>query len=66
MAKDVKGGADEAPASEASTAQPSRIDQVVQAWFVEKIQNSNVSRDTETYNHHLAAVEDLKRRLAQA
>jgi hypothetical protein len=37
---------------------------LIDAWFVERFHNSVTSRDTDVFNHCLAAKEDLKRRVA--
>jgi hypothetical protein len=45
-------------------AAPSRVEAEIEAWFVEHIMNSTVSRATEIYNHVRAAVDALKQRLS--
>lgn len=47
-----------APVSEASST-----DVIVEAWFATHFHNSIISRDTETFNHVRAAIDDLKLRL---
>lgn len=42
------------------------INAEIDAWFATHFHNSVVSRDTETYNHVRAAVDDLKVRLAHS
>lgn len=37
----------------------------IDAWFVDLIHNSPVSRDTEVFNHVRRAVDELKRRLTE-
>ncbi len=42
---------------------PSAMDAAIDLWFVERIHNSPVSRDTTAFNHISASVADLKSRL---
>ena len=42
-----------------------KFDAVVDAWFNEQIHNSEISRITPAYNAVLAALDDLKSRLAK-
>ena len=51
-------------AAEAEAA-PSPFAAEIERWFVERMHNSPVSRDTEIYNHVRAAVDDLKIRIAR-
>lgn len=53
-------------AGEAAATAPSKLDEALEAWFREKIQNSVVSQSTAVYNHVRAAVDDLKARLAKS
>lgn len=48
-------------------AAPTRspIDAAIEAWFIARIANSVVSRNTEIFNYVRAEVDDLKRRLAK-
>jgi hypothetical protein len=47
----------EAPAS-------SKIDQIIDQWFVESFHGTVVSQNTQVFNVVLAAKDDLKKRLA--
>lgn len=38
---------------------------IIDQWFRDYVQGSIVARDVDTYNHVQAAVEDLKKRLAE-
>ena len=42
----------------------SRLDALIDAWFVERFHGAPAMRDTEAFNHAQAAKEDLKRRLS--
>jgi len=53
----------EAPAP-AQPPRASRLDALIDAWFVERFHGAPAMRDTEAFNHAQAAKEDLKRRLA--
>ncbi len=53
----------EAPAL-APSSRASRLDALIDAWFVERFHGAPAMRDTEAFNHAQAAKEDLKRRLA--
>jgi hypothetical protein len=54
--------------SDAPAATPplntSRLDALIDAWFIERFHGAPAMRDTEAFNHAQAAKEDLKRRLA--
>lgn len=52
-----------APA-ETPASPPSKLDELLDAWFNETMHNSPVSRDTAIFNHVRGAVNDLKRRLS--
>jgi hypothetical protein len=57
----------EAPTSLSDGAQPSRVsrlDALIDAWFVDCFHGAPAMRDTDAFNHARAAKEDLKRRLA--
>ena len=50
-----------------ATAPPlnaSRLDALIDAWFVERFHGAPAMRDTDAFNHAQVAKEDLKRRLA--
>jgi hypothetical protein len=47
-----------------SVARESEIAELVEAWFVESLHNSPVSRATDIFNHVRVAVDALKLRLA--
>lgn len=42
---------------------PSRTDEEIERWFVDRIHNSVVSRQTEILNHVRQALDELKQRL---
>lgn len=54
-----------AAAPTAADAAPAVSDALVEAWFVETINNSIVSRHTEIFNYVRSSVDELKRRLAK-
>ena len=66
MTEEIEPGVpapEQAPASETSAISP--LDAAIEAWFVEQIHNSPVSRATDAFNHVRSAVDDLKTRLAR-
>jgi hypothetical protein len=46
-------------------ARSSRFDAIVDTWFIETMNGTIVSRNTDILNHVAAAVQDLKQRLAK-
>jgi hypothetical protein len=61
----VSASDDAAPAASASDeSAPHPLHAEIEAWFASHFHNSIVARDTETFNHVRAAVDDLKVRLA--
>jgi hypothetical protein len=52
----------ETAAGEVAPANP--VLDAIDQWFVERFHNAITSRDTEIFNHCLAAKEELKRRIA--
>ena len=60
----VEDTLDSAANAEAEAA-PSPFAAEIERWFVERMHNSPVSRDTEIYNHVRAAVDDLTIRIAR-
>jgi hypothetical protein len=55
---------DATPAHENEAAAPSRIDDAVDGWLADNFRNSILARDGEAWNQLVAALPDLKRRLA--
>jgi hypothetical protein len=55
---------DGAASSSVETAEREAIGALVEAWFVEQVHNSPVSRDTVIFNHLRVAVDILKARIA--
>jgi hypothetical protein len=53
-----------AKAETAIDAKKASLESEIEAWFIERIHNSPVSRVTEIYNHVRDAVDALKSRLA--
>lgn len=52
-------------AAEKSAGQGGLTPEAIEAWFVEFIHNSPISRDSEVYNHARKAVDELKKRAQQ-
>jgi hypothetical protein len=52
--------------STAQADQPSPADEIVDRWFNDVVHNSPASRDTQVFNHLLAAMAELKKRLRAA
>lgn len=55
---------DSAPAE---TPEPteSRVNAIIDRWFLDHFPNSPVARDTDAWNHTVAAKDDLKRRIQE-
>ena len=51
-------------AADAST-KTAAVNAAVDAWVVERVHNSPISRDTEIWNYFASTVDDLKARIAQ-